>query len=46
MIKVKLWDKNAALEKALKHLGLYERDNRQKSENLTLQVLLVQPGQT
>jgi hypothetical protein len=38
--KVKLWDKNAALEKALKHLGLYERDNTQRSENLSLQVLL------
>jgi phage terminase small subunit len=25
-IKVKLWDKNAALEKAIKHLGLYERE--------------------
>lgn len=40
--KVKLWDKNAALEKALKHLGLYERDNTQRSENLSLQVVLVE----
>jgi phage terminase small subunit len=40
-IKVKLWDKNAALEMAIKHLGLYERDNTQRSENLSLQVLLV-----
>jgi phage terminase small subunit len=39
-IKVKLWDKNAALEMAIKHLGLYERDNTQRSENLSLQVLL------
>lgn len=28
--KLKLWDKNAALEKLCKHLGLYERDNEQK----------------
>jgi phage terminase small subunit len=40
-IKVKLWDKNAALEMAIKHLGLYERDNTQRSENLSLQVVLV-----
>jgi hypothetical protein len=36
-----LWDKYAALEKAMKHLGLYNRDNRQQSENLSLQVVLV-----
>ena len=40
-IKVKLWDKNAALEKAFKYLGLYERENTQHSENLQLQVILV-----
>jgi phage terminase small subunit len=40
-IKVKLWDKNVALEKAMKHLGLYNRDNTRRSENLSLQVLLV-----
>jgi len=28
--EVKLWDKNAAIEKAMKHLGLYEQDNKQK----------------
>ncbi|WP_046901038.1 terminase small subunit [Gluconobacter oxydans] len=28
--KIKAWDKNAALEKLCKHLGLYERDNEQK----------------
>lgn len=39
--KLKLWDKNAALEKAMKHLGLYERDNAQRSESLALQVVLV-----
>jgi phage terminase small subunit len=39
--RLRLWDKNAALEKAMRHLGLYERDNTQRSENLSLQVLLV-----
>lgn len=28
--KVKTWDKNAALEKAMKYHGLYEADNKQK----------------
>lgn len=32
-----------ALDMAFKYLGLYERDNRQKSDNLALQVVLVQP---
>lgn len=27
--KVKSWDKNAAIDKAMKHLGLFEQDNRQ-----------------
>jgi hypothetical protein len=39
--RVRMWDKNQALEKALKYLGLYERHNTQQSENLSLQVLLV-----
>jgi hypothetical protein len=39
--KIKLWDKNRALEMAMGHLGLYERHNTQQSENLSLQVLLV-----
>lgn len=29
--KVKAWDKNSALEKALKHLGLFEKDNAQRN---------------
>jgi hypothetical protein len=37
LMRIRLWDKNAALEKAMKHLGLYTR----RSENLSLQVLLV-----
>lgn len=31
VVKYKFADKNAALEKAMKHLGQYERDNKQKS---------------
>lgn len=30
-VKVKQWDKNAALEKAMKFHGLYERDNAQRN---------------
>jgi len=33
-IKYKFWDKNVALEKAMKHLGLYEIDNKQKTDPL------------
>lgn len=32
--KVKLWDKNSAIDKAMKHLGLFERDNKQKTDPL------------
>lgn len=32
--KVKMWDKGAALEKLMKHFGLYERDNKQKADAL------------
>lgn len=31
-IKYKFWDKNAALEKVGKHLGAYEKDNKQAGE--------------
>ena len=30
--KLKFWDKNAALEKLMKHRGLFEKDNKQKPE--------------
>lgn len=33
-IKYKFWDKNSALEKLAKHLGLYERDNQQRTDPL------------
>jgi phage terminase small subunit len=28
--KVKMWDKNSAVDKAMRHLGLFEKDNNQK----------------
>jgi phage terminase small subunit len=30
--KIKLWDKNAALEKLFKHLGLFKADNKQRGD--------------
>lgn len=36
--KLKFWDKNSGLEKAMKHLGLFEKDNAQSRENLVLNV--------
>jgi phage terminase small subunit len=41
--KMKFWDKGSAIEKAFRHLGLFEKDNAQRSESLALQVVLVQP---
>lgn len=41
--KLKIWDKNTALEKAMRHLGLYEKDNRQRGADLALQVVLMGP---
>lgn len=32
--EVRFWDKNAALDKLMKHLGMYEKDNLQRSEGL------------
>ena len=28
--KIRLWDKNSAIDKAMRHLGLFEKDNNQK----------------
>lgn len=39
--KLKMWDKGAALNMAIRHLGLFERDNSQRAESLQLQVVLV-----
>jgi hypothetical protein len=39
--KVRFVDKLVAIDRAMRHLGLYERDNRQMESNLTIQVGLV-----
>jgi phage terminase small subunit len=39
--KVRFVDKLMAIDRAMKHLGLFERDNRQMQRNLTIQVGLV-----
>ena len=41
--KIRFWDKNAALAKAMKHLGLFERDNAQQRESLVLRVEAATP---
>lgn len=33
--KIKLWDKNSAIEKAMKHLGLFAEDNKQRASALS-----------
>lgn len=32
VIKVRFWDKNSAIEKAMKHLGLFKEDNAQRTD--------------
>lgn len=34
--KIKVWDKNSALEKLSKHLGLFEQDNAQKAPTIII----------
>ena len=41
--KVKLWDKNSALEKLMRHQGMFEKDRAQARENLSIQVVFVDP---
>ena len=36
VVKYKFWDKNSAIEKAAKIQGLYEKDNTQKKEQVTI----------
>lgn len=43
-IKYKLWDKNAALEKAVKITGLYEKDNKQKADPINALAAVVLGG--
>lgn len=40
-IEYKFWDKNAALEKLFKHLGLYEKDNSQQQPPQITEIRLV-----
>jgi phage terminase small subunit len=44
--KVRLHDKLVAIDRAMKHLGLFERDNRQRDSNIAIQVNLVSSPRT
>jgi phage terminase small subunit len=39
--KIRLWSKTDAIDKAMRHLGLFEKNNRQQEQNLAIQVNLV-----
>ena len=39
MKDVRLWDKMSALEKAAKILGMFEKDNSQRADNVTVNVI-------
>lgn len=41
--KLKFHSKTAALEMSMRHLGLYEKDNRQRGPDLALQVVFTGP---
>src|SRR5262245_35536685 len=43
--KVKFWSKVEAARLAMKHLGLFERDNRQLAPNLPIQINFVGPDE-
>jgi phage terminase small subunit len=40
--RIRLWSKTDAIDKAMRHLGLFDRDNRQPAQNLAIQVNLVE----
>lgn len=42
-VKIKFWSKVEALDRAMRHAGLYERDNKQLQPSLALQVNFVDP---
>lgn len=42
--KVKLWDKNSAADKLMKHLGGYEKDNKQGAAGLAEAITLIIEG--
>lgn len=39
--KIKIWDKNAALANVGKHLGMFERDNRQRATAIQVNIQLL-----
>lgn len=39
--KLKVWDKNSAIEKAMKHLGLYKADNEQQPAPTSVRIEVV-----
>ena len=41
--RIRLWDKNSALDKLMKHQGMLEKDSAQARENLAIQVVFVDP---
>ena len=42
-VKRRFWNKGPAILAAMRHLGLYEKDNKHLGPNLALQVVLVDP---
>lgn len=45
-IEVKFWDKNSAIDKLMKHMGLFEKDNRQiTGGQKSVKVRFVKSGQ-
>jgi phage terminase small subunit len=40
-VKIKLWDKNSAAEKLMRHLGMFEKDNGQKTNPVTELLALI-----
>ena len=42
--KIKLWDKNSAADKLMKHLGAYEKDNKQGGSGFAEAVQLIISG--
>ena len=43
VLKIKTCDKDAALQAAAKHLGLFEKDNAQRAPSLAIQIVTVGP---
>lgn len=45
-VEYQFWDKNAALDKAMKHLGLYDTDNKQKNPPIAATLTVAFKGTT